>query len=1147
MNDKIIPYLVKMNYVTNEQVQKCLAIRDYYLQKGQNVSLCQILVQQKFIAVEQLQKLMHEQSTRQTAEFTAHKQPPQFGRYVLKDTLGQGGMGTVYRVFDPQLRRDVALKVMNQAYASEKQKQKFEREAVMMASLDHSNIVRLFDYGQHNGKPFITMEIIAGQPLGSYMRDLELPKLVNILIDVCEAVHFAHTHGVVHRDLKPDNVMVTEKLQPKVMDFGLAKQIGGEKLSRTGEGAGTPLYMSPEQMSGNSVDVRSDVYSLGIILYEMMVGKPPFLGEKNRIEFEVLVDDPVPPCDHNKNLAKDLEAICLKAIEKKAEQRYKTANNLAEDLRNYLEGNQISATPFTWKRRTFRWAVRHTKLLVTVVIMLGLLGIAVWQFQEASKEKSKADEAYKEKSKALEQRIHSSINSYEKDLTSQLILARLYTESLKYAAMQDVLNEIGSQQKDKDQQINALIDDLENEDQTSAAEMRKEFSSRKKSLRKAIATHKKYLPLTNFYRQLHLQYKSNANYVLRQPSWEWRLTTNDDKKIYLWKNNSGNWSRVGELPFLKTCEYAISVSGRYIAIFDTSKENRTNKLSVWKNVNGNITEQKKLNKLCEEIQGKDTDVITFSGDERWLCVAIEKKAIGDNDSFLIDLINYKKYRIGIDFSSVCFSPDSKWFAYASLYNGKVLNLEGGVPQEKHTLAGSSAIHFGLNKIFAGYFDINVYNINGNKIEKETVLYDVHQAKIKHIDAQKMFLSSYSEDGVLQIRAIGNYRKVQEVDFHKNTRSIMPVFKNDMDLGVWEKSDFYTYNKKDSITKISFPLDPKVIKVPLFRKLAEYADKNKELKAKKDQTGRHYFSKFSHNERYIIHYLFPFLYVYDTKTNIKKNMPLFHYKKMSMYNVHKIEIFKHYIIALVETTSFSALNKRNAAIVIWDLNTEKIIFDKVYSDFKKLQAKVKHMFAFHHRKIFIKRGYEVTIEKIHFSENQITIEQEDTFSLKSYIGSFKSAFYKDKVAFVSAGDSSIKPLEVVSKSNGKYFSQQIKVQLGRTTVMKFIKHNLIAIGSITGKIALVWLDTGRIEYYDFYREVKNFFYDPTEDLLLVFTASGLNVQPLHFDKENELQSKFYPITLFSNYKIIGLAITKDFNAIALSLAGGNTLLISTNEN
>jgi len=276
--------------------------------------------------------------------------PARFGDYELQQELGRGGMGVVYRAQQTSLGREVAVKmILRGQFASQADRERFEAEAQAAARLDHPGIVPVYEVGEIDGRPYFSMKHVRGTTLAQRLAEGPLaPREAAVLLaKVARAIHFAHMRGVLHRDLKPSNILLDEQGEPHVTDFGLAKQTAAaEPLTKTGAVLGTPAYMSPEQAAGQrgQVGPRSDVYSLGVILYHMLTGRPPFqAASPGEMVLLVLEQDPVPPRMLNPKADRDLEMICLRCLQKPPDLRYASAAGLADDLEAYLKDESISA------------------------------------------------------------------------------------------------------------------------------------------------------------------------------------------------------------------------------------------------------------------------------------------------------------------------------------------------------------------------------------------------------------------------------------------------------------------------------------------------------------------------------------------------------------------------------------------------------------------------------------------------------------------------------------------------------------------------------------------------------------------------------------------------------------------------------------
>jgi WD40 repeat protein/tRNA A-37 threonylcarbamoyl transferase component Bud32 len=304
--------------------------------------------------------------------------PQQIGRFQVTGVAGRGAFGTVYKAWDPEMDRVVAVKVPRRGGLSDPHDtDRFVREARLALQLDHPNIVRVYEVGEEAGLPYLVSEFVAGRTLADHLRDLRpIPnRAAEILAAVADALEHAHRQGVVHRDVKPSNVLVRWDGIPLLTDFGLARQDSDEPtLTRDGDVLGTPAYMSPEQARGcREVDARSDVYSLGVVLYQLLTGQPPFTGNSRMVLKQILEDEPRPPRSLNDQLPRDLETICLECLRKEPARRYQTAADLAEDLRRFRQRQPILARPEGRGERLLRWGRRNPWLAAAGGVIAGLL------------------------------------------------------------------------------------------------------------------------------------------------------------------------------------------------------------------------------------------------------------------------------------------------------------------------------------------------------------------------------------------------------------------------------------------------------------------------------------------------------------------------------------------------------------------------------------------------------------------------------------------------------------------------------------------------------------------------------------------------------------------------------------------------------
>ncbi len=328
------------------------------------------------------------------------------GSYEIVSQLGHGGMGIVYKARQPGLKRNVALKTMLAGeHASEEDVARFMREAQAAAQLNHPNIAIVYEVGSDQGLHFIAMELIEGRSLENLIlgEQIDQRKALEIARSVALALDAAHTKGIIHRDIKPANILLDADNNPKVTDFGLAKVVNEKRLTKSRMVVGTVNYMSPEQAQGQEVDSRSDVFALGAVLYEMLTGVLPFEGQNEySTMFKVINEEPKSPRRLNPYINRDVETICLKAMEKQVDRRYQTAKLFADDISRFLRGDSIRARPISvfergW-RRFRKNPLAYAGLTATAVAVAVGLPLILHSSAEAEKERGKASQLETEKS-----------------------------------------------------------------------------------------------------------------------------------------------------------------------------------------------------------------------------------------------------------------------------------------------------------------------------------------------------------------------------------------------------------------------------------------------------------------------------------------------------------------------------------------------------------------------------------------------------------------------------------------------------------------------------------------------------------------------------------------------------------------------------
>lgn len=309
--------------------------------------------------------------------------------YNILEKLGQGGMGVVYKAHDTSLDRDVALKFLpHYLTSSQNEKERFYHEARATAALMHPNIAVVYEISEYEDQVYISMEYVEGKTLKKIIEhdseSLAIDKVLDIAIQICEGLTAAHEKGVVHKDIKSDNIMLTSKSQVKIMDFGLAKIGGATILTQTGSTVGTAAYMSPEQAKGEEVDHRSDIFSFGIVLYEMLTTHLPFNGEyQSALLYSILNDVPQPIARYNDKVPQEIEHLVKKTLAKDKEERYQHADDLLADLKTarkkmeYAQSGNIKSSSITQQNIESK-SISKRKLLklfipLSVVILFAVI------------------------------------------------------------------------------------------------------------------------------------------------------------------------------------------------------------------------------------------------------------------------------------------------------------------------------------------------------------------------------------------------------------------------------------------------------------------------------------------------------------------------------------------------------------------------------------------------------------------------------------------------------------------------------------------------------------------------------------------------------------------------------------------------------
>lgn len=494
---------LQRRYVTQEQLQECLAGRQRAQEEGETLSLEQILLQRGYITREQYRWILEEQgirllscdSCRKMYEIqgaveegtrcarcgrelipvdrsrpdllqtdTSHQGPAdagirgnqtglRLGKYAIVEEIARGGMGIVYQAYDPDLKSRVALKILKDSDAHTAVVTRFHREAILARQLRHPNIVTIYDVGTAGSVHFIAMEYVDGRPLSAMLPTGEVARGegIKIIEAVARAIDYAHTREIIHRDLKPDNLILEKSGRVVITDFGLARMLTGvTQLTVEGSTLGTPNYMSPEQVAGRlwEVDKQTDVYALGVILYEMLTRQRPFDGTTVAEVFrKIQGEEPQRLRRIDPTIPLELETICLKAMARDRGRRYAGALELAEDLARYGRGEPILARPpslvYTLRKRLARSRAAVVTGVAAIVVILGILGVQDWRRRAVEGERIRSELRKKEvrdRATPLYQKAQWIERQYQEELSSSPHDIRPLRERLREAERH--LNEV---------------------------------------------------------------------------------------------------------------------------------------------------------------------------------------------------------------------------------------------------------------------------------------------------------------------------------------------------------------------------------------------------------------------------------------------------------------------------------------------------------------------------------------------------------------------------------------------------------------------------------------------------------------------------------------------------------------------------------
>lgn len=377
---KLVPLEAINNALESIQVEKSnlslgqILLRKHLLSPGDFVQLkqeCQSNVKNK------IQSTILMNSQKGVVQLSSPNTPTVIGRYEIIREIARGGMGVVYEASDMELNRVVALKTLIIGeMANEEDVERFLQEAKLTASFNHPGIVPIHEIGIHENVHFFTMDYIDGVPIDEYVKKTRMNarKIMKMVIQIAEALGYAHSKGIIHRDIKPGNILVDHSGNPLLMDFGLAKQQNvGKGLTMSGVALGTPAYMPPEQAEGKlkQIDARSDIYSLGAVLYELIAGRPPFTGTSLAETLQAVIhEEPVSLKNMIPGLALDVDTICMKCLAKDKNKRYSSIKAMLRDMERFIKGDHIRAKRTSLQEKAIKWCKQN---VLIVAIIAGIL------------------------------------------------------------------------------------------------------------------------------------------------------------------------------------------------------------------------------------------------------------------------------------------------------------------------------------------------------------------------------------------------------------------------------------------------------------------------------------------------------------------------------------------------------------------------------------------------------------------------------------------------------------------------------------------------------------------------------------------------------------------------------------------------------